>query len=85
MRRPQSNCFIERLHRALLDEHVRIKGSTTKFESEELMQTDLDSHPEHYTVINFAVTQNYLQNHQKHQVKFICIYFSMCKVFYLAF
>ncbi|HHJ4429591.1 TPA: IS481-like element ISAs19 family transposase, partial [Klebsiella pneumoniae] len=29
VRRPQSNGFIERLHRTLLDEHFRIKGRTT--------------------------------------------------------
>ena len=27
--RPQSNCFIERFHRTLLDEHLRVKGRTT--------------------------------------------------------
>ena len=29
IRKPQSNGFIERLHRTLLDEHFRIKGRTT--------------------------------------------------------
>ncbi|MBC6488026.1 hypothetical protein A9Z50_02365 [Aeromonas hydrophila] len=29
VRRPQSNGFIERRHRTLLDEHFRIKGRTT--------------------------------------------------------
>ncbi|CAJ1830617.1 IS481 family transposase ISAs19 [Aeromonas veronii] len=48
MRRPQSNGFIERLHRTLLDEHFRIKGRTTWYESVEQMQTDLDSYLEHY-------------------------------------
>jgi transposase InsO family protein len=43
VRRPQSNGFIERLHRTLLDEHFRIKGRTTWYESVEQMQTDLDS------------------------------------------
>ncbi|BBT95083.1 hypothetical protein WP8W19C03_17770 [Aeromonas veronii] len=40
--------FIERLHRTLLDEHFRIKGRTTWYESVEQMQTDLDSYLEHY-------------------------------------
>ncbi len=48
VRRPQSNGFIERQHRALLDEHFRIKGRTTWYESVEQMQTDLDSYQEHY-------------------------------------
>lgn len=37
VRRPQSNGFIERLHRTLLDEHFRIKGRTTWYESVEQM------------------------------------------------
>ena len=49
VRRPQSNGFIERLHRTLLHEHFRIKGRTTWYESVEQMQTDLDSYLEHYT------------------------------------
>ena len=40
VRRPQSNGFIERLHRTLLDEHFRIKGRTTWYETVEQMQTD---------------------------------------------
>lgn len=48
MRRPQSNGFIERQHRTLLDEHFRIKGRTTWYEPVEQMQTDLDSYLEHY-------------------------------------
>lgn len=48
VRRPQSNDFIERLYRTLLDEHFRIKGRTTWYESVEQMQTDLDSYLEHY-------------------------------------
>ncbi len=38
VRRPQSNGFIERLHRTLLDEHFSIKGRTTWYES--VGQTD---------------------------------------------
>ncbi|PKQ77415.1 hypothetical protein CJP16_12315 [Aeromonas sobria] len=45
VRRPQSNSFIERLHRTLLDEHFRIKGS---YEPMQQMQTDLDSNLKHY-------------------------------------
>ena len=46
--RPQSNGFIERFHRTLLDEHLRVKGRTTWYESIEEMQTDLDTYFEHY-------------------------------------
>jgi transposase InsO family protein len=42
IRRPQSNGFIERLHRTLLDEHFRTKGREKWYESLEPMQKDLD-------------------------------------------
>lgn len=42
VRRPQSNGFIERLHRTLLDEHFRIAGRTKWYETIEEMQKDLD-------------------------------------------
>ncbi len=42
VRRPQSNGFIERLHRTLLDEHFRIAGRTKWYESIEEMQKDLE-------------------------------------------
>ncbi len=48
VRRPQSNDFIERLHRTMLDEHFLIKGLTIWYESVEQMQTDLDSYLDHY-------------------------------------
>ncbi len=48
VRRPQSNGFIERFHRTLLDEHFRVKGHTTWYESVEEMQTDLDAYLELY-------------------------------------
>lgn len=48
VRRPQSNGFIERLHRTLLDEHFRVKGRTTWYESVEQMQTDLDEYLHYY-------------------------------------
>ena len=48
VRRSQSNGFIERLHRTLLDEHFRIKGRTTWYETVEQMQTDLESYFDHY-------------------------------------
>jgi len=48
VRRPQSNGFIERLHRTLLDEHFRIKGRTQWYESVEQMQADLDVYLMHY-------------------------------------
>lgn len=42
VRRPQSNGFVERMHRTLLDEHFRIKGRTKFYETIEEMQVDLD-------------------------------------------
>jgi transposase InsO family protein len=44
VRRPQSNGFIERFHRTLLDEHLRVAGRTTWYESVEEMQEDLDAY-----------------------------------------
>lgn len=44
VRRPQSNGFIERFHRTLLDEHLRVKGRTTWYESLTEMQKDLDEY-----------------------------------------
>jgi len=48
VRRPQSNGFVERLHRTLLDEHFRIKGREKWYESVEAMQKDLDVFLIHY-------------------------------------
>jgi len=48
VRRPQSNGFVERLHRTLLDEHFRIKGRQKWYDTVEEMQKDLDSYLEHY-------------------------------------
>lgn len=48
VRRPQSNGFIERLHRTLLDEHFRIMGRTKWYEGIEEMQQDLDAFLETY-------------------------------------
>ena len=48
VRRPQSNGFVERLHRTLLDEHFRIKGREKWYESIEEMQRDLDDYLAHY-------------------------------------
>ena len=48
VRRPQSNGFVERLHRTLLDEHFRVAGRTTWYESVEQMQEDLDRYLHHY-------------------------------------
>jgi len=44
VRRPQSNGFVERLHRTLLDEHFRIKGREKWYESLDEMQADLDAY-----------------------------------------
>lgn len=46
--RPQSNGFVERFHRTVLDEHFRIVGRTKWYEALEEMQTDLDRYLEHY-------------------------------------
>jgi transposase InsO family protein len=48
VRRPQSNGFVERLHRTLLDEHFRIKGREKYYESISEMQEDLDKFLEQY-------------------------------------
>lgn len=48
VRRPQSNGFVERLHRTLLDEHFRIMGRKKFYESLEEMQKDLDIYLLHY-------------------------------------
>ena len=44
VRRPQSNGFVERLHRTLLHEHIRVMGRKKLYESIEAMQTDLDAY-----------------------------------------
>jgi len=46
--RPQSNGIVERLHRTLLDEHFRIEGRRTWFETVEEMQAALDVYLESY-------------------------------------
>ena len=38
VKRPQSNGIVERFHRTLLDEHFRVKGRRTWFETVEEMQ-----------------------------------------------
>jgi transposase InsO family protein len=42
VKRPQSNGIVERLHRTLLDEHFRVEGRRTWYETVEDMQTALD-------------------------------------------
>lgn len=44
VRRPQSNGYVERMHRTLLDEHFRIQGRVKFYESIEEMQFDLDQY-----------------------------------------
>jgi transposase InsO family protein len=44
VKRPQSNGFVERLHRTLLDEHFRVMGRTKFYESVDEMQKDLDAY-----------------------------------------
>jgi transposase InsO family protein len=48
VRRPQSNGIVERLHRTLLDEHFRVEGRRTWFETLDEMQTVLDSYLDGY-------------------------------------
>lgn len=48
VRRPQSNGYVERMHRTLLDEHFRIKGRSKFYESVDEMQKDLDEYLKHY-------------------------------------
>lgn len=44
VKRPQSNGFVERLHRTLLDEHFRVQGRKKWYETIEEMQTDLNAY-----------------------------------------
>lgn len=48
VRRPQSNGFIERFHRTLLDEHLRLMGRTKWYETLSEMQRDLDEYLAQY-------------------------------------
>jgi transposase InsO family protein len=48
VRRPQSNGIVERLHRTLLDEHFRIEGRRTWFETIAEMQAVLDVYLDRY-------------------------------------
>jgi transposase InsO family protein len=44
VKRPQSNGIVERFHRTLLDEHFRVEGRKTWFETIEEMQVVLDDY-----------------------------------------
>ena len=44
VRRPQSNGIVERFHRTVLDEHFRVEGRRTWFETVEQMQEALDAY-----------------------------------------
>jgi transposase InsO family protein len=48
VKRPQSNGIIERFHRTLLDEHLRVEGRKTWFETVSEMQAVLDQYLVHY-------------------------------------
>lgn len=48
VRRPQTNGFVERFHRTVLDEFFRVKLRTTFYESLEALQEDLDAWLEYY-------------------------------------
>jgi transposase InsO family protein len=55
VKRPQSNGIVERFHRTLLDEHFRVEGRRTWFETVEEMQAALDA---------YLVTYNTERSHQ---------------------
>lgn len=55
VKRPQSNGIIERFHRTLLDEHFRVEGRRTWFETIDEMQKVLD---------DYIVTYNTKRPHQ---------------------
>jgi transposase InsO family protein len=44
VKRPQSNGIVERFHRTLLDEHFRVEGRPTWFETVEEMQVALEAY-----------------------------------------
>jgi transposase InsO family protein len=48
VKRPQSNGFVERLHRTLLDEHFRVMGRKKFYETLDEMQADLDAYLKDY-------------------------------------
>ena len=48
MKRPQTNGIVERLHRTLLDEHFRVEGRRTWFETIDEMQVSLDDYLKTY-------------------------------------
>jgi len=48
VRRQQSNGFVERMHRTLLDEHFRIKGREKFYEAISEMQEDLEVYLKYY-------------------------------------
>jgi transposase InsO family protein len=48
VKRPQTNGIVERLHRTLLDEHFRVEGRRTWFETIEEMQVSLDAYLKTY-------------------------------------
>ena len=49
IRRPQSNGFVERLHRTLLDEYFRAQGHRIWCESSDEIQVDLGAYLRHYS------------------------------------
>jgi transposase InsO family protein len=60
VRRPQSNGFVERLHRTLLDEHFRVAGRSKWYESVDEMQNDLEVYLKQY---------NHERSHQGRNMK----------------
>lgn len=60
VRRPQSNGYVERLHRTLLEEHFRVMGRKKFYESVAEMQTDLEA---------YLITYNEKRPHQGRNMK----------------
>jgi transposase InsO family protein len=56
-RRPQFNGIVERLHRTLLDEHFRVEGRRTWFETLDEMQVVLDSYLDGYNMYRLVGVQ----------------------------
>ena len=60
VKRPQTNGIVERLHRTLLDEHFRVEGRRTWFETIDEMQASLE---------NYLKTYNETRPHQGRGMK----------------
>ena len=59
--RPQTNGFVERLHRTILDEHFRIEGRKTWYESIDQMQQGLDTYLVQYNTRSIKLPPSVFQ------------------------